>query len=162
MCVPSVYVSIGVSILIFFFVVYIDREYIKKLSKSEIFCFGLLLRTAFAIKSRVERKSLTSRPVFAVRTKEDILEAKCQNRVDARLNAHMFGRELSDYFDKTRSSRAEHAKILTATVLTVGHFLQSMSTVNLYCYVAVQEHEFFFHELIDILKKLYVKHLYSN
>lgn len=103
----------------------------------------------------MERKSLTSRPVFAVRTKEVILEAKCQNRVDARLNAHMFGRELFDYFDKVRSSRAEHAKILTATVLTVGHFLQSTSTVNLYCYVAVQEHEFFFHELIDILKKLY-------
>lgn len=141
------------------------KQIAKRRAKSEIFRFGLLLRTAFAIKSRVERKSLTSRPVFAVRTKEDILEAKCQNRVDARLNAHMFGRELSDYFDKARSSRAEHAKILTATVLTVGHFLQSTSTVNLYCYVSVQDHEFFFHELIDILKKKTlrnVKHLYSN
>lgn len=83
----------------------------------------------------MERKSLTSRPGFTVCTKENILEAKCQIRVEARLNAHMFGRKPSDYFDKARSPRGEHAKILTATLLTVGHFLQS--AVNLYCYIVV-------------------------
>lgn len=72
---------------------------------------------------RKEIVNIVARIYFAHRTKENILEAKCQSRVEARLNAHMFRREPLDYFDKARSARAEHAKILTAAVLTVGHFL---------------------------------------
>lgn len=53
----------------------------------------------------MKKKSLTSRPEFIVYTKENILETKYQSRVEARLNVHMFGRELSDYFDKVRLLR---------------------------------------------------------
>lgn len=53
----------------------------------------------------MERKSLISRPEFIVYTKENILETKCQSRMEARLNVHMFGREPSDYFDKARLLR---------------------------------------------------------